>query len=360
MRAVRSVARASAVLLALVLTGGCDATGLPSAEPSATYPLPPPPTVLRSVTPATDQSTLPPIAPLPVPDRPYPVSRRTLDLSNGDRPLRTLVLFPASEYVDGTFNVAPGAFPLVLFSHGLRGDPARYESDLTPIAAAGFVVVAPTYPGTSADAEDYDPLDVLNQPADASAVISAVLALAEDPADRLFGHIDEERVGSIGHSAGGYTTVGLLTNDRDERIRSAVVLAGSGLSNAFQGPPAALLFVHGQEDAVVPYEYGRTTYAQVPWPKAFLTVVGGDHANFLTRSSPAFGAVNATVLDFLRATLYGDPDAFGRIPGEATVPGTTRFESTIVFPPAPSTTAAPSASASASATPSPSATPNHP
>lgn len=364
--AVRFLAPAAAALLAFALAG-CDVDGeLPGPGPSGSYPLPAPPTAVRSAPPRGDQTALPGIAPVPVPSQPYPVSRRILDLSHGDRPLRTLVLFPAADYVDGTFNLAPGAFPLVLFSHGLGGDPERYETDLTPIAAAGFIVVAPTYPGTSAGAAEYDLLDLLNQPADASAVISAVLALADDSSDRLYGHVDAERIASIGHSAGGYTTVGLLTSDRDERIRSAVVLAGSSLSADFHGPATAVLFVHGENDAVVPYDYGRTTYAQVPWPKAFLTVVGGGHTDFLIGSSPAFAAVNATVLDFLRATLYGDHDAFARIPGDATVPGATQFESTIVFPPAPTgtptttPTSTPSPTASATPTPTVPATPIHP
>ena len=66
------------------------------------------------------------------------------------------------------------------------------------------------------------------------------------------------------------------------------------------------------------------------------------------------------------ATLYGDPEAFARIPGDATVPGATRFESTIVFPPAPThtptatPTGTPSPAASATPTPTVPATPIHP
>src|SRR5690606_26993196 len=105
------------------------------------------------------------------------------------------------------------------------------------------------------------------------------------------------------HSAGGYTTMGLLANFRDPRLRAAVVLAGASLGGSYVGPAVPVLFVHGDADAVVPYDRGRAAYEQVPWPKAFLTIIDGGHADFLDRDSRAADAVTATVTDFLRAML---------------------------------------------------------
>lgn len=363
----RILAVLTSVATALAL-GACTVeAGTPGPGASVTFPLPPPPTGNTPLPVPSVSATLPALAPLPVPDGPYPVSRRILELSHDDRPLRTVVLFPSGDYVDGAFDVAAGRFPVVLFSHGLRGSPELYESRLARIAEAGFIVVAPTYPHTSTTATSYDPLDVLNQPDDASAVLTAVLELAETDGDRLAGHLDEQRIAAIGHSAGGYTTTGLLSTDRDARIRAAVVLAGSSLSGAFTGPATPVLLVHGDGDAVVPYSYGRTTYGQVPWPKAFLTVIDGGHADYLTGGSPASTAVTDTVLDFLRATLYGDADALARIPTGAAVDGVTRFESTIAFPTAtptssltPSPTAQPSLTPTLETTPSPSTSESDP
>lgn len=39
-----------------------------------------------------------------------------------------------------------GAFPVIAFSHGAFASPERYDAMLRPIAAAGFVVIAPTHP----------------------------------------------------------------------------------------------------------------------------------------------------------------------------------------------------------------------
>lgn len=326
MRRVGSVV--SSVVSSVVLAVGVAGCGASGAWPTVTvtgasdFSLPAPPPVTGPVAEPSTTATLPAIVPLKAATQNFTVASRIIDVTNGDRTLPTLLFYPEQ---------LPGQFPLVLFSHGLKADPADYGSSLRRIARAGFVVAAPTYPHTSRGAADYDPVDIFNQPADASAVITAVLALGQDPDDPLGGGIDPDRVAAMGHSAGGYTTVALLSAARDDRIRSAVVLAGSTLGGAFQGPPASVLFVHGDADEVVPYEYGRIAYDRVPWPKAFLTVLGGDHA--------AFGddAVVDTVLDFLRATLYLDSDAFTRFSTGAGIgPGLT-FESSLLPPPQPST-----------------------
>jgi pimeloyl-ACP methyl ester carboxylesterase len=101
------------------------------------------------------------------------------------------------------------------------------------------------------------------------------------------------------------------------------------LGGTFVDPAVPVLFVHGDADPDVSYDRGRAAYAQVPWPKAFLTVIGAGHNDYLNRSSPAAEAVTATVLDFLRGTLYGDGSALARIPTEAAVDSVTLFESTL-------------------------------
>jgi dienelactone hydrolase len=260
----------------------------------------------------------------------FAVAQRELLLARDDRPLRTVVWFPATSTTIGSpMSVADGAFPLVIFSHGVRGTPESYQRIITAIASAGFVVAAPAYPNTNGAAARIEPLDVMNQPADASAVISAVLALNSAPGDPLEGHLDPNRVAAAGHSGGGFTTTGLLSHARDVRVRAAIVIAAGTLSPSFTGPPVPVLFVHGDADNVVRYSLGRGAFDQVPWPKAFLTVVDGDHGGYLYLASPATTAVENTVVDFLRATLYGDAEALARIPSMATVDDVTTFESAL-------------------------------
>ncbi|GAB3157230.1 hypothetical protein GCM10027290_57410 [Micromonospora sonneratiae] len=254
------------------------------------------------------------------PARSSAVGVRELQLNrDGKRPLPTTVWYPAvgmaGETPQRSARVAAGRFPVVVFSHGLTGRPADYAALLSRWAAAGFVVVAPTYPHTSKGAARFDVLDVINQPADASYVLTEVLKLdrRDDP---LNGHLATDRVAAAGHSAGGVTTVGLFTARRDERLDAGIVLAGSalGVGTAFAGPTAPQLFVHGELDDVVSYASGKAAYDRVPWPKAMLSLPQGDHGQSLLRTgNRAFDVVVDTTVDFLRWSLYGDPAAKGRL-----------------------------------------------
>jgi len=221
------------------------------------------------------------------------------------RTLPTTIWYPAPP--------ARGPFPLVLLSHGLLGLPSDYEAIATRWSGAGFVVVAPTYPLTSRASPQVQPLDVPNQPADASFVITAVLKLAERPSDPFHGLLDGSRVVAAGHSAGAITTVGLFTTCcRDARLLAGIVLAGNslGFTNHFAGRPTPILFEHSDNDPIVPYWTGRLLWEGLPWPKAFVTLRGQGHIDpYLLPSSPGFAVVAATTTDFLRWSVSGDPSA---------------------------------------------------
>jgi fermentation-respiration switch protein FrsA (DUF1100 family) len=253
------------------------------------------------------------------PAGPFAVGVRHVKLRRGvDRPLPTTVWYPATGRpgpgVSEGSTVAPGPFPLILFSHGLTTVPDDYRTIVTRWVAAGFVVAAPAYPHTSRGVRDYDPVDLINQPADASRVITAVLALNSRPGDPLHGRINAGRIAAAGHSGGGITTVGLFTGNRDERLDAGIVLAGQRLLKApFTGPPAPMLFVHGKQDTTVAYAAGLATFRAVPWPRAMLTVTAGGHVT----TPRDFGVTVGTTTEFLRWSLYGDRAAKARIAREA-------------------------------------------
>jgi dienelactone hydrolase len=224
------------------------------------------------------------------------------------RPLPTTIWYP----------VAPGPFPLVLFSHGLTSEPNAYASILTAWARAGFVVAAPAYPHTAYGVPDLDALDIVNQPADASYVIGRVLGLAMTDGDPLTGRIDASRIAAAGHSAGGITTIGMVTGNRDDRLSAGIVLSGERvLSVPFQGSAAAMLFVHGKLDRTVPYANGFKAFQAVPWSRAMMSVTKGGHLAITKEFEP----VIATTTDFLRWSLYGDAAAKSRLRGDATKGG---------------------------------------
>jgi dienelactone hydrolase len=294
--------RTAALLISLLaLTGACsEGSGTPRVAAPASA---------SASTPASASASRPP-APEPArtaPRESFEIKSRELDLSRGaDRPLPTTVWYPAE---------GAGPFPLVLFSHGLTSEPAAYAAVLRAWARAGFVVAAPAYPHTSYGVRDYDPVDVINQPADASQVITRVLALNRAAGDPLRGRIDASRVAAAGHSAGGITTVGLFSGNRDDRLTAGIVLSGRQvLPVPFAGEPVPMLFVHGKRDRTVPYAEGLAAFQAVPWPKAMMAVTEGGHVAITKDFAPVIN----TTTDFLRYALYGDERARDRLKSDAT------------------------------------------
>jgi dienelactone hydrolase len=285
------------LLLALGACGPKVAAPVSSAAPAA-----PKPSASPTPTPATAGKA---------PAETFALSVRHLRLSRGkDRPLPTTIWYP---------EIGNGPFPVIVFSHGLTSEPSAYASLLTRWAHAGFVVAAPEFPYTHYQVKDYRPLDVANQPADASYVLGQVLALNAKSGDVLQNRLDTVNVAAAGHSAGGITTIGLFTSARDDRLTAGIVLSGEQVLPApFTGPTAKILFVHGRLDNTVPYKNGLAAFQAVPWPKAMMSVTKGGHVA-ITKD---FGPVLATTTDFWRWSLYGDPTAKARLKDDATEGGT--------------------------------------
>ncbi|MDQ7907241.1 chlorophyllase [Phytohabitans sp. ZYX-F-186] len=301
--------RASLAAASVLLLTGCSVS------------LPRPATTSAPPAPAVTSTAPAPAATGRAPRQTFEVDTRQLRLRRGaDRPLPVTIWYPDAD---------AGRLPVILFSHGLTGRPGDYAPLLERWASAGFVIAAPVYPHTSGGAERFDALDVVNQPADATYVLTEVLKLDRRAGDALRGRLATDRLAAAGHSAGGITTIGLFSVARDERLDAGIVLAGSalGVGLGFTGPPAPLLFVHGQRDSVVSYASGQAVYASVPWPKAFLTLPDGDHGQSLLRDgNEAFDVVADSTLDFWRWSLYGDADAKRRLPDDAESAGLGRLD----------------------------------
>jgi fermentation-respiration switch protein FrsA (DUF1100 family) len=291
----RRFAALPAVLALAFVSGVSGCTGQPAPARWVT----PSPSAPGPVAPRLAQVT--PLSPLPAPSAALDVSRQEITYRREGRVLRTVIWMPST-----TTKV-----PAVVFSHGLNGTPESFSPLLTAWAAAGFAVIAPAYPNTTRSAPRLDVYDVLNQPADASFVLSQVLA------GPLGKRIDGDRLAAAGHSAGAITTVGLFTAGRDARLHAGIILAGSGLGvgTAFTGTPASLLFVHGDADPLVSYASGKATYDVVPWSKAMFTVPGGNHNDpYLRPAASSFTEVRSLTVAFLRLELYGDASARQQLP----------------------------------------------
>jgi len=270
--------------------------------------------------------------------RSYAVGELTASFVRGSRSLPTLIAYPADGSATATAvptknapaDRAHGPYPLIVFGHGLGSSGVEYRGLLDHWAAAGFVVAAPQFPLTHDNTPGgVDPGDYVNQPADMSYAVTAVLQASARSDGILSGLVDPKQVGAAGHSLGGITTLGLAANTccHDARIKAAIVFSGDsetfpgGTFDYTQAPP--ILFVHGTADAVVPYESSVDAFNLARGPKGLVTVISGDHGATVAATGKAFASIDRITTAFFDAYLKGDTAATARIPAGG-VSGVTR------------------------------------
>ncbi|GAB5453258.1 MAG: hypothetical protein Hals2KO_35860 [Halioglobus sp.] len=226
------------------------------------------------------------------------------------RTLDTLVFMPEGG----------GRFPLLIFSHGLGATPLVYEALIERVAAAGFVVVAPAFPLTSANAPaGPDPVDTQQQPGDVSFLIDAVSTAVTESAAPFNRRVDVENVGTFGHSNGGITTLGILAHSccRDERIDAAISLSATAApynNGAYDfSATAPLMLIHGTADALIPHEESIRVFNDVAAAKGILLMQDVEHSTFVAPSGHGFESAANSIIDFFRTHLKGDGEAEDRL-----------------------------------------------
>lgn len=251
------------------------------------------------------------------PFAPFAVGVRRYDWTRGDRPCTTYVYYPATGDPGGDPEtdapVTDGVFPVYNFTHGFGSSPQNSLFAIRALAEAGFVVPAPHFEHSFPDINNG------NTAKDVSEILTQTLELnASGP---LAGHINTDvGVGVSGHSLGGMTTHGLLTQWPDDRIISANPQSCEDMGDPADSVSAKVLFVHGDKDPTTRYESARDAYEEMTWPKGFLTFVGGNHTSFW--SDDRFPK---TLVNWALWTMYGDTEARDRLPEDAGGSG-TRWE----------------------------------
>ena len=108
-----------------------------------------------------------------------------------------------------------GRHGLVLLSHGTGGGRLNHRDTAIRLAEGGYVVAAPEHAGDSWRDDRYSGTaeNWRRRPHQLSAVLDRLLGDAE------FGpHIDDERIGAVGHSAGGYSVLALIGGRADMAV----------------------------------------------------------------------------------------------------------------------------------------------
>lgn len=189
---------------------------------------------------------------------------------------------PAGYTFDGArdADVAEGAFPVVLFSHGLAGFRLQSSYLTSHLASWGMIVVAPDHPsrdltsvlgGTTSRDRD-DSVDDL--------LLSLDLILAESTtADGRFeGHVDADQIAALGHSAGGGT---ILSAAEDDRIDGYVSMASGGPDDPTDFPAKPSFFLAGTLDGLVPAaERSRPAFEAAPSPSRYWEIAEVGHNGF--------------------------------------------------------------------------------
>ncbi len=189
---------------------------------------------------------------------------------------------------------APGRHPMILFSHGNSGMSRQSTFLTTHLASWGFVVAAPDHTGNtfeemlqieSQEERKRVHLEAReNRPRDITATADFVL---EESKSGI--RVDPERIGMLGHSYGGWTS--LKMPGHDARVRAVCGLAPA--SEPFVGrkafdegelpfsPTLPVLLIAGIEDVLVDLETSvRPLFDRLAHPRGLIGIERSDHFHF--------------------------------------------------------------------------------
>jgi len=143
----------------------------------------------------------------------------TLSDRQTDRPLELVVWYPSTTTAppqliadtpvfsgDLAVRDAPptaGTYPLVVFSHGFRGNWGNQSWLASALAHQGYIVAAVNHPGTTTrDRNPEAAAQLWRRPIDLQRAINTVMAQADQ-----FGRVAKGQVAVVGHSLGGWTAL---------------------------------------------------------------------------------------------------------------------------------------------------------
>jgi predicted dienelactone hydrolase len=281
--ALRTTITAAAACAAVAAAGACGHAAAPGR--AATRPA----DAARAARP------LCPAAPRrdPAAPGPYRVGRASVALRRasavepGSRPIDPTAWFPTATRGGTALDCRA---PVILWSHGLTGNPLEAQLLLAHLAGEGFVILAPHHPDRRTPKGEGD-----ERKADVRYLLDHLAPVLERLRPGLASRVDPTRIGIAGHSMGASTAAQLGATDR--RLRTVLVLAGG---NAAAGPVLQIptFVVAGGRDTIVPIAQERHFVASLPrsTPHRLLVLPRGDHWAGIDRC--AHQGTCAVVADF--------------------------------------------------------------
>jgi predicted dienelactone hydrolase len=205
-----------------------------------------------------------------------------LSVDGESRPLRVVIWYPTESEEEPDAGLkgvvdAPvaegGPFPLVAFSHGLGGYASQSTFQVAYLASHGFVVASPDHPNSTLqdcgltfclDTPENLTISYANRPAEIRAVVDLVLGESQREGAPLEGAVDSTKLGVMGHSYGGGTTVRLLAEE-DNRFLAGIPLA-PGILEADDVPKitSPVMFMLAEKDSLIAFPGASDAYRTLP------------------------------------------------------------------------------------------------
>jgi predicted dienelactone hydrolase len=216
----------------------------------------------------------------------FPVGVATLtviDAARG-RTLVTEVWYPATA-AGRDATLRRGKFPLVLLAHGNCGFRTNYEFVSTALAAPGFLVAAPDFPGIDKAACDAGPeTGLLAEPPVDLAFLRTAFHDRAGVAARFVPSVRGARTGLVGHSLGGYAVLNAAVADRNFAAVVALAPVGTaalGRTIAALDPRLPVLVLAGSADTTLPPAAFQVPFFEaLATPSFMVTIQDGTHSGF--------------------------------------------------------------------------------
>jgi dienelactone hydrolase len=237
--------------------------------------------------------------------------------------------------------------PIVLMLQGAFVDKSDYSNYASQVASYGFVVVVPNRIRTALTPSGQSFTGLISEQQQVYDTQEQLVKENTNPASPIYGKVDTEKVGLLGHSLGGFAGLGAIQEEFcfpsicnsgykvPPQLKAGIFYAapfGDAQSQtAFpldnKNIPVGLIV--GTQDGVTSFNVLKETYNQVKNPpKVFIEVEGANHYS-ITNNDNLIREKNRPTLDqatatetiarwsglFLRASMLNDVDAFNYVYG---------------------------------------------
>ncbi len=171
-------------------------------------------------------------------------------------------------YYPDNIDVVAKPYPVIAWANGTMVTAGFYNKLLVEIAKGGYIVVA-CDESMSADGKAQ------------IASIDFILEKNNDSSDIFYNKIDVNKIGVIGHSQGGRSSVNAA--NADSRIDCVISIAGSNFDYEVEGLTAPTFFIAGTSDVIVsPSQWIEPAYDIAEGPTIYASLNNAIHTTCST------------------------------------------------------------------------------